>query len=249
MRRREGTQADAVADVLREIGGYATLKQLYDRVPHKEWGTKTPFATIRRILQTDPKARFFKIRPGLWGLTELREQILSELSIDEAAPPEKVEAFDHTYYQGLVVEIGNLLGFKTFVPAQDRSKRFIGRNLSEIISLNEIYQFTYSHLVKRAETVDVIWFNSRKMPHAFWEIEYTTSFDSSLAKFADLQDFRANFYIVSDKTRYKQFERKIKRAVYDPIRGLVEFMDYETLADLHAARKGYQKLHRLLGVK
>ncbi len=87
---------------MREKGGYATLKGLYALVPekgwNKQWGTKTPFATIRRIVQKD--SRFFKIKPGLWGLTELFEEIMRKLSIDESASPEQVQEFDHSYYQG-----------------------------------------------------------------------------------------------------------------------------------------------------
>lgn len=60
-------QYEAVEQVMQENGGYATLKHLYDNAPHvdgSEWGTKTPNASIRRIVQN--RDLFFKIRPGLW---------------------------------------------------------------------------------------------------------------------------------------------------------------------------------------
>jgi hypothetical protein len=240
------TQADQVVEALRKKGGYATLKDLYNLVPHNEWGTQTPFATIRRILQKDPQSRFFRIRPGLWGLTELKEKILEQLSIDESASPKQVAEFDHSYYQGLVVEIGNLREFKTFVPKQDRNKKFIQyKKLGDIITLREIYQFTYKKVVKRASTVDVIWFNERKMPHAFWEIEHTTDFTNSLLKFVEFQDFRVNFYIVADSTRRNQFEERIKQSAFKPIEKWVRFIDYEKLAELHAAAKAYPQVQEL----
>jgi hypothetical protein len=96
---RRQTQADDVERALAALGGYATLADLYKRIPTQNWGTKTPFATVRRILQMDP--RFFRIRPGLWGLTAQRDRILDSLQIGAAASEEQQTAFDHTYYQGL----------------------------------------------------------------------------------------------------------------------------------------------------
>ncbi|MDA8325306.1 MAG: hypothetical protein M0033_03715, partial [Nitrospiraceae bacterium] len=62
-------QHEAVIKVMEDNGGYATLGLLYQGVPKIEecaWKTKTPFASIRRIVQDD--RFFFKIKPGLWAL-------------------------------------------------------------------------------------------------------------------------------------------------------------------------------------
>ena len=37
--------------------------------------------------------------------------------------------------------------------------------------------------------MDVIWFNERKMPNSFFEVEHGTDMKNSLLKFNDLQDF------------------------------------------------------------
>ena len=47
-------QHEAVIEVMRANGGYATLGLLYKealRIPGVEWKTKTPFASMRRIVQ------------------------------------------------------------------------------------------------------------------------------------------------------------------------------------------------------
>ncbi len=72
-------QHEAVIEAIRQMGGYATLAQLYHaavRVPACEWKTKTPFASIRRIVQTTPE--FFRIRPGLWALVSERARVLED---------------------------------------------------------------------------------------------------------------------------------------------------------------------------
>jgi hypothetical protein len=100
-------QHEAVERVMRENGGYATLKTLYQHAPHvegSEWGTKTPNASIRRIVQN--REKFFKVRPGLWALRDSQEE-LPEHVFTETAPEEKQDQYNHWYFQGLLAEVGN----------------------------------------------------------------------------------------------------------------------------------------------
>ena len=56
------TQAQQVIEVLRSVGGYATLRRLNELVDFSSWATKTPEASVRRIVQESPE--IFKIQPG-----------------------------------------------------------------------------------------------------------------------------------------------------------------------------------------
>ena len=106
-------QHEAVILAMKQNGGYATFGQLYQAAPKiagSKWGTKTPFASIRRIVQQHDD--FFKIRPGLWALTSEKERVLRLFSGEEAKPKER--EYSHYFYQGLVAEIGNLQGFQTY---------------------------------------------------------------------------------------------------------------------------------------
>jgi hypothetical protein len=231
---RRQTQADDVERALVALGGYATLADLYKRIPTQNWGTKTPFATVRRILQMDP--RFFRIRPGLWGLTAQRDRILDSLQIGAAASEEQQTAFDHTYYQGLALMIGKLRGYEVFAPKPDRGKPFLGEPLGARVSLQEFPRFTYDALCQRAQTVDVIWFHRREaglFPNTFFEIEHTTDFNNALIKFAEFQDFRVRFYIVARRERQGEFQKRIRASAFDAIRSWVKFVDYEMLVRLY----------------
>ncbi len=155
------TQREAVIFALQELGGYATLGDIYRlalQAPNCHWGTKTPQATIRRILQID-SSTFFKIRPGLWGLKEKEEEILSSLNIGHEATEEQIQRFDHTYYQGLPAEWGMLKRYQIHIPAQDRNKKYLKTNLGSL-SIDKIPPFTYQSLVEKARYVDVIWFSN-----------------------------------------------------------------------------------------
>lgn len=227
-------QYEAVIQVMQENGGYATLGYLYAnvlKVPNVIWSTKTPFATMRRIVQ-DPRF-FFKIRPGLWALKGWEKKVPFEILRDGKATPNVTEEFDHTYYQGLLVEIGNLKKFQTFVPNQDKNHRFLARSLGSLATVQAIYPFTYPAVVQRAQTIDVTWFNERKMPDTFYEVEHSTDIQNSLGKFVDLQDFNAQFRIVADKARTKEFEAKVARAMFKSVASRVRFVSYDVVSALH----------------
>lgn len=66
-------QRQQVIDALRQLGGFARLEDLYNAVDTSTWATKTPKASIRRILQSSKDV--FMIEPGFWGLKECCEQI------------------------------------------------------------------------------------------------------------------------------------------------------------------------------
>ena len=63
------SQKERVVEALASLGGMATLFDLYHKTDVSTWGSKTPFASIRRIVQTNKE--FYKIRAGLWGLCEI----------------------------------------------------------------------------------------------------------------------------------------------------------------------------------
>ena len=143
------------------------------------------------------------------------------------------EIFTHAYYQGLIVDIGNMKKLKTYVPAQDKNKLFLDKRLGDISTMTDIPDFTYQKITNRARTIDTIWFNEREMPTAFYEVEHSTNIINSLNKFFELQDFRARFCIVADKKRKNEFDDKISQSIYNPIKPYIDFIDYDTLAIQH----------------
>ncbi len=133
----------------------------------------------------------------------------------------------------MVVEIGNIKGYSTFVPNQDKNKQFLNQTLKEVSSLSNIYQFTYPEIVRRANTVDIIWFNERKLPSSFFEIEHSTDIYNSLIKFAELQDFNSKFNIVSNVARKKEFDSKIKSKVFTDMKERIKFISYDQISEIH----------------
>jgi len=228
-------QYEAVIKVMKENGGYATLGYLYQNVlkaPGCEWKTKTPFASMRRIVQDD--RFFFKIKPGLWALKSHRHLLPNEMLALKEKTQQQID-FTHSYYQGLIVQLGNLRDYETFIPSQDKNKVFLGKErLGNLASLANIYPFTYDSITSRAQTIDVVWFNSRRMPASVFEVEHSTDMKNSLVKFVELQDFRTDMIIVADMSRKRQYEQTIMLNAFNSIKDYVYFWSYQHLSQLHS---------------
>lgn len=227
---KKDPQHKQVIEAMRNNGGYATLGHLYHNVNVTEWRTKTPFKSINRIVQD--KRFFFKIRPGLWALKELKEDIFKRFEIEKEKDQKNID-FSHYYYQGLLVEIGNIKGYETFIPNQDKNRMFLDKPLGQISTIETILPFSYNNLVKRAQNIDVIWFNDRKMPSSFFEVEHSTNLYNSFLKFSDLRDFYSSFCIVADEVRKREYDSKISSLSFKEIKDRVTFMSYERLSLVH----------------
>lgn len=222
-------QREAVIEAMRANGGYATLGHLYKealKVPRVKWATKTPFSSINRIVQN--RKYFFRIRPGLWALLEAKHKLPGDLA--EKPEPQS----DHTYYQGLLVELGNLRKHYTFVPKQDRGRMFLGKPLGELATLEDIHQFTYPEVVHQAASVDVIWFNERKFPEEFIEVENTTDMRGAFLKFAMFDAFKSVFRVVAPAARRREFDSKLGHPAFASVIGRTKFTTYDLVAGWHS---------------
>lgn len=230
-------QHEAVILTLERLGGIATLGKLNQevfKIKDCEWNTKTPFASIRRIVQLNKD--IYKIKPGLYALVKYKSKFEKEGIIVETEKnknSEKTVEFNHSYYQGLLIEIGNMKGLATYVPSQDKNKLFLNKPLHSVSTADKIFEFSFPELVNRARTIDVVWFNERRLLSSVFEVEHSTDIQNSLLKYNDLQDFHCNFYIVSATERKREFENKMNYSSFKDIKGRVKFIDYKFVAELH----------------
>jgi hypothetical protein len=231
------TQYQIVIEELEKLGGKATLGMLIQQTllnPEFSYKGKTPQANIRRIVQTT--SELYKIKPGLYSLESMRlKNEANGLIVETEKNKQSSEyiEFTHGYYQGLLIEIGNIRKYKTFSPNQDDNRLFIDKPLKELKTLDSVPQFSYDTFVKRSKTIDVIWFQETKsslMPFSFFEVEHSTDIQNSIIKFNDLRDFSARKFIVADIVRKKEFYNKMDCTSFKSIDLKIEFYSYEDLA-------------------
>lgn len=215
------TQTEQVVEKLRELGGFASLGKLYETLDFSSWGTKTPEASVRRIVQNSDLC--YKICPGLWGLTSMKSQLQKQFE------PES-EKFTHAYYQGMLCRLGKIKNFTTFIPAQDQNKQCLDVPLKQIADTTKLPEFAFLPILKRASTVDVIWFRKNQMPDSFYEVEHTTDIRNSLEKFCDLQDFYSRFYIIAPAYKKAKFSEILETPLFRSMQKRIEFFSYDALA-------------------
>lgn len=228
---KKNTQEKEVIECLRKEGGFATLRRLNEAMDFSGWKTKTPQASVRRIVQLSNA--IFRIQPGLWALEEYRDEVMRRFKI-VTGDKKSEELFNHSYYQGLLIEIGQLRKYATYVPPQDKHHLFLDKQLGDLTDIKTLPSFTYEELLRKARSIDVIWFNERRMPSHFYEVEHTTDIKNSLTKFYELQDFFSSFFIVAGSHREKEFKDKISASIFSSIEKRVNFLSYDKVAQLHS---------------
>ena len=226
-------QHEAVIETLRRLGGLATLAQLYKevfKIQSCAWATKTPMASIRRIVQVRPE--IYKIKPGLYGLADCKSKNEARGIIAETEKNKNTQDLiqsNHAYYQGLLLSIGKLRNLGCWAPNQDKNKPFLNTTIGALRTMDVMPKFSYEQFVKRTSTVDVVWFNDRKMPRNLFEVEHSTDIQNSLLKFNDLQDFAAQMFIVAHSKRRSEYKSKLGFSAFHDIKSRVKFVDYDWL--------------------
>lgn len=238
-------QYDAVKLTIERLGGVATLNQINQHIfeiDECQWNGKTPFASIRRIVRhTDG---IYRIKPGVYALEDFRAQLEAKGIVEQTEDnkeSEEVKDFNHSYYQGVLLEMGKMKHLETFVPQQDKNRKFLnGCTLGELRTLDDIPEFGYRKMVQRSSTIDVIWFNEHKMPHSFFEVEHSTDIQNSLLKFNDLRDYFVRMVIVADESRHQEYSKKMEYDSFRELRNRVSFLSYDILDQQYQQEKQRQ---------
>ena len=203
----ELTWSEAIEQAIIQNGYIATLKEIYQIAPTlKQFNGLTPDRTINERVQRDK--RFVKLKPGLYGLKNYLEKLPDEFNPKISKTQADEDKITHAYIQGMLLEIGNINGFKTFAP--DKSGRFTSKKLCDIMTLKELPKFTYEHILQSTRFIDVIWFNDRNFPNSIFEVENSTNFRNSLVKFVELQDFTTSMIMIApnEKSKINKYKNK-----------------------------------------
>ena len=123
-----------------------------------------------------------------------------EEKTEETAEVFKETEITHTEIGGLLVELGNFLGYDTYTV--DSSKVYMDKTLGELMKLSSLSRFTDDRILNTAKEIDVIWFENGFPRYAF-EVEHTTDFAKGLQRLYQLRYFRTKFYLVATKDRSK----------------------------------------------
>ncbi|MDE0269410.1 MAG: hypothetical protein OXI96_10355 [Acidimicrobiaceae bacterium] len=144
-------------------------------------------------------------------------------------------------YQAKVAEIGVKMGFKIWIPRNDKNRvlEHVAENTHQQF-LNELPLNYDDTSLQTIEQIDVLWLKGRSMTRAF-EIEHTTAIYSGLLRMADLLALQPNInirlHIVAPMDKREKVLHQIKRLVFSllgggPLYERCSFLPYDRIDEL-----------------
>lgn len=176
--------------------------------------------------------------------TSAETQPESQQGEEEALEPRTIvlhlsDIDSHSNAEGALLELGNLLGFDTYVTADDRNKEFRGKLLSKTATLQEMPEDCIPPGIKNTvRHIDVIWFEE-KFPRYCIEVEHSTDITHGLLRLYRLKELKTSFMVVAPTGAQDKFEREVKKAPFDSIRDSFRFNSYDDLTRFLAVAREF----------
>lgn len=173
--------------------------------------------------------------PGIRGESEkLTENEVRKLI---SIPIEPVDT--HTKVEGALLELGNLLGYDTYVTADDRNKEYRDVPLAEIATLQELPEdFIPPGVKDTVRRIDVTWFK-KKVPAYCFEVEHSTNITQALVRFSDLRGLTTEFMIVAPAKACGKFKKELERTLFVNIKDKIRFKSYDELGKFLAVAQEF----------
>jgi hypothetical protein len=150
--------------------------------------------------------------------------------------PQKQAEYTHAVVQGMLVELGNLLGYDTY--SADRAPEYRDTTIGELVTLDALPEFTSKRILNTARQIDVVWLED-EFPVCCFEIEHSTDVTKGLLRMHQLAHFQAQFFIVAPETTRTKFETETDKSPFYQHRDRYFFRSYKDVEALYALTKRF----------
>lgn len=225
------TKVEAIAKVMEENGGVASLDIIYKNIikyypsakKSKEWA-----AGIRGVLYRELKnnRRFKKIGLSIYALSDYQE---------EQKPDVTNKVRMHSYIEGICIELGNLDNYFTYTA--DPSAIYRDHlQLRDFTTMPNIPNFSYKNIVDEAKYIDVIWFNRQgfAFPQRVFEVvDSISTLNGAFNRSLQLQNFNTKFTIVAPERHRNKYEHVLELEIYQLQKDRFKFVNYDEIIDFY----------------
>ncbi len=225
------TKVEAIKKLLEDNKGIASWKMIYNNIDKyyptakksSEWK-----AGIRGVLYREIRNNksFKKIGLGLFALREYEA---------EKNPKAKDKIRMHSFIEGICIELGNFKNYDTYT-ADPLALFKDNISLVDIVSTQNLPEFTYKPIVDETKRIDVVWLNKKglRFPQKIFEIvdsvgTLTGAFNRSL----QLINFKTEYYIVAPEKHRSKFQKQLSLEPYSSISSKFKFIDYDSIIELY----------------
>lgn len=179
------------------------------------------------------------------------------LSVPEPEPvvlPGSSPEVDHAMAQGMLVTLGSIYGYETFVPKTDQTIRsYGGRTLANVVSVRDCDEVLQSANIARIREIDVMWFAEDEdglYPVCAFEVEHTTRVKEGLDRLLKIPArYASKLFVVGPGAATEALFANLLRT--EPFRthsGRFAFRSYEQLQSVHNAAVDHRKARDSFGV-
>jgi hypothetical protein len=178
-----------------------------------------------------------------------REDYERVLEIADKTPriSKKEDRMTHGEAEGLLLRLGNMLGFDTYTPDK-APKTKEGEELGNLCTLKEIPQFTYPEILNTVKQIDVIWFKN-KYPKYCFEVEHTTDITKGLLRLYHLKELNASLFIVAPSSKRSKFEFEIRKDPFNQMKERYIFRTYTQLLELYDCAQKFIPIKGKFGIQ
>lgn len=237
MKEEKFTWKDVVRNALSELGGQGHLSEINEIVERnpkaktKIANNPTWQATIRRVVR---QYKIFEpLGKGVY-------KVLGEVAI-KTEPQEftKEPEIDHGITQGMLVTLGEIYGYETYVPPHDQTIRtFQGKPLRDFVSVSDCTDIFRGPNLSKIREIDALWFNEDDyglFPVYAFEVEETTRVKSGLDRLLKIpRRFPARFFVIGPSVKEKElFAQYINQTPFRNFRDKFLFKLYKELEELY----------------
>lgn len=184
-----------------------------------------PGKDLRRAMRRIPLSDYEVIEAGLKSDTQGESEKLAEREGHELI---SIPIDTHTKAEGALLELGNLLGYDTYVTADDRNKKYRDIPLAEIATLQELPNSIAQSILNTVRHIDVIWFKE-ELPEYCIEVEHSTDITRGLLRLYQLRGLKTSFMVVAPAEARDKFKREVEKAPFHSIRDRFRFNSYDDL--------------------
>jgi len=181
----------------------------------------------------------------IWVIFEETKKSRQETKTETKPTPQPVEEkiglkaseMNHWSAIGTIVELGQLLGYDTYVA--DPSREYKGKPLREWATSTEVPEQCEN--IPGIERIDVIW-HSYDPPIHLFEVEDGGDMRKALHRLYQARFFQSKFFIVCPADNYNKFEKYVTTDPFKAMREKYLFRTYEDLLKMYDTVLNYQNI-------
>ncbi len=252
MQSKSPTWKEVVAEALRGLGGQGHLSEINERVRGhpKTAANPTWRDTIRRVV------RQYKIfqpvppaRSGVYRLVEVETPEPQAQNLDSTDA-----AINHDAAQGMLVTLGKIYGYETFVPVRDQKTRlFQGTRLADLVTVRDCTDIFRGPNLPKIREIDVLWFDEDDyglFPAYAFEVEHTTKIRDGMDRLLKIpRRFPVRLFLIAPTAEEQAlFDRLVNQTPFRAYRDRFVFRLYSQLQAVYNACIRHKSAREVFGV-